>query len=423
MAKLTVAEASRRGYGTGLSILQAVQKEWLRAEKDAHGQLLVDAADLEALFGQPSAPVRAPASPPEEPAAGRFRFADAPFEDEADADDTDAENAAVSVSPDSDDEDEEYEPEPDEGWGSPSPPFRGSQPVADDTAALHAEIAELRSALETERRRTAALLDVLANRVLTAGDATPSTKTAPAADEIAEPANDEDADASVPADEAAAPPPAGAIAAAIATGIVTPDRIADEDEDEDETTPDAAVPERLDIAEADDAADDAANDDPPGIPDDGTSDATAEQADDRQDDRPDAADAEPMSLPPDIPPRPAFGGGRRELTLAADPQERRAPPAPTPAEPSGGAFVWQLWALVALVWIGLIGAFLWYVGDLGSDLWTIAQWLRGERSADTPQFAEALDNALRAARDIFGPPAALLVVLAVIRAAVRALRR
>ena len=33
MTKLSVAEASKRGYATGMSILQAVQKNWLSAEK------------------------------------------------------------------------------------------------------------------------------------------------------------------------------------------------------------------------------------------------------------------------------------------------------------------------------------------------------------------------------------------------------
>lgn len=384
MTKLTVAEASKRGYATGLSILQAVQKDWLRAEKGADGQLIVDTVDLERLFGRPSGP-SAPSIPVGSPsapitdAADRLEIDDDredDFDDEEDFDDSGGEEGdalhtdASAVTP----------PvpvsgaEPDDSSGDAAgtvhrPADRAVALPSAEREALLAEIAELRDALAAEQRRVTALLDVLATRVL------PPNAAANDGDSVA----DHD-------DMAAATDEQTGTATAVPS------------------SPAAEETEAAPMHEAERLSETSGN-----VP------ADTGDRDDEEDEAPDIT----------VPPVAEYATPR----LTADPDARRTEPASATSryhnQDSGRdrALFWQVWVLVSLVWIVLIGAFLWYLGGLGNDLWVVAEWLRGERTADTPEFAEATGASLRAARDIFVPPAALLALMLIVRAAFRKMRQ
>jgi hypothetical protein len=381
MTKLTVAEASKRGYATGLSILQAVQKDWLQAEKSDDGQLLVDTGELERLFGRPTTgnsggfetPAPAlPATNGENAPATRALPPDdiGDFDAIEDADDTDD---AYADAVDDDVYPNEYAPADD---AAPN------EADTADNAALRAEIAELRGALAAERRRTAALTDVLATRVL-----------GPEAESrIATPVQ-------TGSDDRSPGPDSGGDG-----GTIAPQPAADTG---DSAKSDDAQP----VAEAEPEVDTGAE--LAETPEIGQALEPEQPAVSQTDD---TTDLEPPIDDIAVP------------ALAANPAERQfAPPLARArfnaekAEPDRALF-WQVWVLVSLVWIVLIGAILWYIGGLGDDLWIVAEWIRGERETNSPAFAEAASASLRAARDIFAPPLALLVLMLLGRKAFRAVR-
>lgn len=382
MTKLTVAEASKRGYASGLSILQAVQKDWLKAEKGEDGQLHVDTDDLVKLFGRPdgsgqaldetpsplshagdsaAAEARRPVPPDDIEDFDAFEETDAvDFPVTEDEDDMPARTESASVAHDdqtagqlSDASAISVAPQP--------PPPATDQTETDDRAALRAEITELRHALAAEKRRTAALVDVLATRVL---------------------APDDD------------------------------DRITPSDGDDASAHSDAKSADR-----------ETAVDTPPAA---GTADTRT--------DRPEDGQSGP-AVPPEAAPFPEHDDDQVEgddiamPALSADPAERRLAPATPPSRLEAKkaehdrALFWQVWCLMSFVWVGLIGAILWYIGGLGDDLWTMAEWLRGARAGDSPAFIDASSASLRAARDVFVPPLALLVLMLMGRKIYRALRR
>jgi hypothetical protein len=375
MTKLTVAEASKRGYATSLSILQAVQKSWLSAEKHPDGQMLVDAGDLERLFGRPVGPTPAASEPPPVENHRDQMVSDALREAGQTAFDDTFDGRAPDFA-----EDDEDGSEPDEGWATrPTSTFlAGEEDSHDESRALRAENARLQHDLAAERRRTAALLDVLAGRLVPAGaaaDPSPdisgdgTRETTSPAGVPAATANDAD----VEEDQADA---GDDLVEDVVDAVDSPVRGAEAIVgDSDQSEPDFATPDPFDAEIALSAGDDIA------MP--------------------------VLTAPPQ----------RRPIATSPAAYARPASASPT------SSFFWQIWFLVAFVWIVLIGAFFWYAADLGSDLWVIAQWVRGESAADSPQFAAATQAALRAARDMFGPPAILLLVMLIARAALRAFRR
>ena len=351
MTKLTVAEASKRGYATSLAILQAVQKNWLPADKDADGHWRVDIAALEQLFGRPSHP---------EPRSAMAPASASPAPAPADAPPTDAPPVSPAAPLDT------------------AEPAAPDEPDESDVAALRAEILRLEDSLARERRHTAALLEVLAGRVL------PPVEP----DAMPEISGDDDEEARARADDRIdANPPDTVVTSAtedtpeqtatdIATGIVNAIRMAD---DRAEPASPAAADPEADLA-----------------------DSVAASSDDGD-----------IAVPPLTAPE-------RFRPEAQPPAPDRSRTTQTAAAPS---FVWQIWSLMAFVWIGLIGAFYWYAINLGGDLWIIAQWLRDEIATESPQFTAATEAVLRAARDMFAPPAALLCILLAGRAMLRAVRR
>jgi hypothetical protein len=360
MTKLTVAEASERGYATSLTILQAVQKSWLPAEKRPDGKILVDADDLERLCGRPVGPTHA---------SHKNRMVSGALEE--------AEQTIADGTFDSDTpvfaEDVEDEPEPDEGWGTgPAATTPAEEDRHDEGRILRAEIARLQHELAAGQRRTAALLDVLAGRLVPAGAATGPSPAIGGDDTREETAS---------------------------TGM-----------------PAAADAEAAQADAADQPGDDVVDAAESPAPD---TEAPVGGADRSESGAPEPFDAEAGS---------SAGDDLAMPVLTARPENRPVAPAraayarPEPAS-STSSFVWKIWFLVAFVRIGLIGALFWYAADLGGDLWVLAQWVRGEQAAGTPQFAAATQAVLRAARDTLGPPAILLLVMLIARAVFRAFRR
>lgn len=398
MTKLTVTQASKRGYASSLSILQAVQKNWLTAEKDADGQLLVDPADLERLFGRPADPVRYS----EQPTGSVNSSMDGSAVASENYNDEDIQSAEPAPSPDPANSSEEASDERASVNAEPGPAAAGNVTDAPadqirtaggfadtDESALRDEVDHLRKALAIERRRNAALLDVLADHVLPPAEPN-------ASDAAASTGDDEH-----PAVDPVTAPPTSSEATASGTAALTTDDInttttdfvgpTDPQSPDTVSDPDNQFDENADDAESVELEGDQ-------IKNDAGEDSTIEDDDIAVPD----LSVDPLA-------RPA------QIALPSNPHGTRA----TTAQP----FIWQLWSLVAFVWVGLIGAFFWYFSDLGGDLWTIAEWLRGERTNDTPEFATAVQSALRAARDIFGPPGLLFILLLVIRTVVRAIRR
>ncbi len=385
MSKLTVAEASKRGYATGLSILQAVQKDWLTVEKSADGQLIVDTVDLEKLFGLPTG-----ATKPEEPPAGQMpgqRAAGDPrsartgresmpehgFESERE----NASNSAPASGAQNIDEDSA----PRIATATVAvPPEPASMEQRDDRVALLAEIEQLKADLDHERRHVAALLDVLTRRVLPPPEPG-SLDQALAGDTHADGALADD----MPANDASAD----------VADIVSEDMIGDTQADTKKATTEGVepFPEPAEDAEID------------------LSYSLAPENDERALAPGDDGIAVPVF---------AADTNARLTALAVS---QTSYDEGVPAAPKSGGLFWRLWLLMSLVWVGMIGAFYWFISNLPANLTTIGQWILGTLAMDAPAMVAASKALGHTARDTFGPPAMLLIAMLVLRWIYRQLRR
>jgi hypothetical protein len=282
----------------------------------------------------------------------------------------------------------------------------------DAHAAVRDEIERLRAELATEKRRVAALLDVLANRILPSPAA-----SEPAAGEPVEreSAGSESAGSESIRSESAESRPAETRVSTrddMTAGDGTTSSRADNGRDDSHAAAapiEAAEPPTGPGPDADPVSaappfSVASDDSLPELPADGARDRSVA-----------ALSSDDISVP-------AFSAGPRTV-LTATPQLRMAADRSRAGVSDRPEFFWRLWWLMSLVWFGLIGAFFWFVFDLQADLAVIGQWIRGSLAADTPEMVAATKAVARAARDTLGPPAALLIVMLVVRLLVRLLRR